>query len=723
MMTTAGYPAAPGKTTSTLDTLAFGGQHESSGDSSPDESASDDFKAAKPSDPALCQQVIDHECANTIRFLAVDAINKANSGHPGAPLGQAPIGYLLFSEFMNFNPATPEWVNRDRFVLSCGHGCMLQYALMHLAGYESVSMDDIKQFRQLHSKCPGHPENIETRGIEVTTGPLGMGLANAVGLAAAERHLAAVYNVEGMPLVDHHTYCIVGDGCLQEGLSHEACAIAGHLQLGKLVVLYDDNNITIEGNTELSFTEDVSARFEAYGWHVQTVADGNSDFVALRQAISAAKAETSKPSLIRVKTTIGFGCPNKAGSEKIHGAPVGSQEAAAMREYLGWEGGEFEVPDSVRDVFRAHAQQGAEKEQQWWALYESYKKAQPELAIQFQRAVLDKTLPEDWHACLPEVAEGDKALASRQHSHACLNALCPVLPELIGGSADLGPSNLTLMKATKDFAPASFEGRNMRFGVREFGMAAVCNAMSLHGTGLVPYCATFTVFTDYMRGAIRLAAISRAGSIFVTTHDSVAVGEDGPTHQPVETIPSLRMIPGLVVLRPADGNETSGAYRVAVERSKNLEGPTLLCLSRQTLQKIDRSSSAKTASGAYEVSDCPDPEIVLVATGSELSLAVDAAAALSPRRVRVVSMPSCELFRKQSAEYKKALLPAGIPKMSIEMSTTFAWMEFVDACVGINSFGTSAPGAACLKHFGFTVEGVVDSANRVLQGERGTISA
>jgi transketolase len=670
----------------------------------------------------LHHQLVDIECSNAIRFLAVDAINKANSGHPGAPLGQAPMGYLLFSEMMNFNPANPKWVNRDRFVLSSGHGCMLQYALMHLAGYEGVTMEDIKQFRQLNSRCPGHPENIETVGIDVTTGPLGMGMANSVGLAAAEQHLAATYNSEGIELIDHHTYCIVGDGCLQEGLSHEACAIAGHLRLGKLIVLYDDNNITIEGSTDLSFTENISARFEGYGWHVQTVKDGNSDFQALRCALQAAKLETSKPSLIRVKTTIGFGCPNKAGSEKIHGAPVGVQEAAAMRERLSWEFGEFEVPDSVYDVFRAHAQQGAEKEQQWWATYRQYQDAHPKLAAQFQRAVLDAELPNGWQDCLPEVQEHDKAFASRQHSHACLNAMCPVLPELIGGSADLGPSNLTLMKATNDFMPGSFDGRNMRFGVREFGMAAICNAMSLHGSGLVPYCATFTVFTDYMRGAIRLAALARAGSIFITTHDSVALGEDGPTHQPVETIPSLRMIPGLVVLRPADGNETSGSYRVAVERSKSMAGPTLLCLSRQTLPKIDRSCYEKTALGAYEVTDCVKPDVILVATGSEVSLALDAAAALASLQVRVVSMPSCELFRNQPREYKEALLPPATPKMSIEMTSTYAWMEFVDACVGINSFGASAPGSVCVKHFGFTVDNVVGCVRRLVDGERGTLS-
>jgi len=451
------------------------------------------------------------------------------------------------------------------------------------------------------------------------------------------------------------------------------------------------------------------------------VTDGNTDFAGLRQAIQVAKGETRKPSLIRVKTTIGFGCPNKAGSEKIHGAPAGLAEVAAMRKHLGWELGEFEVPESVYDVFRSHSQQGAEKEQRWWAMFAKYKDCNPDKGTLFERAVLNKALPDNWESCLPVVLEQDKALASRQHSQTCLNAMCPVLPELIGGSADLAPSNLTLMKGAKDFTHQSFDGRNMHFGVREFGMAAICNAMSLHGSGLVPYCATFTVFTDYMRGAIRLAALSRAGSIFITTHDSIAVGEDGPTHQPIETIPSLRMIPGLVVLRPADGNETAGSYKIAVERSKGGKGPTLLCLSRQTLPKLDLSSSQSTEMGAYEVTECEDPEVILVATGSEVALALSAAAALSVR-ARVVSMPSCELFRQQPREYKDVLLPQRVPKMSIEMSCSFAWMEFVDACMGINCFGASAPGPVCVSRFGFTTGNVVNCAWRLLNGERGILS-
>lgn len=393
-----------------------------------------------------------------------------------------------------------------------------------------------------------------------------------------------------------------------------------------------------------------------------------------------------------------------------------------MRANLNWEYKEFEVPDMVYDVFRAHAQQGAEAEQQWLATWTEYRKQHPQLAEQFQRSVLDRVLPEDWHACLPAVGEDDKALATRQHSQACLNSMCNVLPELIGGSADLGPSNLTVMKSAADFAPGSYHGRNVRFGVREFGMAAICNAMSLHGSGLIPYCATFTVFTDYMRNAIRLAALSKAGSIFITTHDSIHLGEDGPTHQPIETIPSLRLIPGLVVMRPADGNETSGAYKVAMERSKSLSGPTVLCLSRQTLAKNDQASIEKVQFGAYAVMDCEDPELILIATGSEVGLAMDAANELQSLRTRVVSMPSCELFRSQSREYKEALLPRAVPKLSIEASTTFSWLEFADGCVGINCFGASAPGSVCAEHFGFTVDNVVGCATRLLAGERGTLS-
>jgi transketolase len=662
------------------------------------------------------------ECINAIRFLAVDAVNKSNSGHPGAPMGQAPIGYLLFAETMNYNPQDPQWVNRDRFVLSSGHGCMLQYSLLHLAGYKSVSMDDIKQFRQWGSKTPGHPENFETEGIEVTTGPLGMGISNAVGLAAAEAHLAAVYNKPGLTLIDHYTYTIAGDGCMQEGISHESCAYAGHLGLGKLIAFYDDNGITIDGHTDLSFTEDVGKRFEAYGWQVLTVKDGDTDVAAIRKAIADAKACTDKPTLIKVKTTIGFGSPNKADSHDAHGAPLGAEEAKATRQQLGWNYGEFEVPQSAYDVFRKHAAAGTAKQGEWDKVWAEYQKKEPELAAQFKRSVIDRKLPDGWDSALPKLSEADKGKATRLHSQDCLNAIANVLPEFIGGSADLAPSNMTLMKCTGDFLKGSYSERNMRFGIREFGMGAVANAISLDKTGLIPYCATFTIFSDYMRGAIRIAALSQAGTIFVTTHDSVAVGEDGPTHQPIETIPSLRLIPDLTVIRPADGNETAGAYKYAVERSKLHSRPTFLAFSRQALPNLPNSSIENTLKGAYAVVDCADPELILIGTGSEVSLCVDAAKQLAGKKVKVVSMPSCEIFRSQVASYKDALLPKNVPKLSVEAAVTAGWSEWADAFVGVDCFGASAPGNTCLEKFGFNVPNVVSCAERALKGERGVLS-
>eukprot|EP00933_Yihiella_yeosuensis_P052112 TRINITY_DN50110_c0_g1_i1.p1 TRINITY_DN50110_c0_g1~~TRINITY_DN50110_c0_g1_i1.p1 ORF type:complete len:789 (+),score=211.97 TRINITY_DN50110_c0_g1_i1:59-2425(+) len=662
------------------------------------------------------------EAINAIRFLAVDAINKSKSGHPGAPMGQAPIGYLLFGEEMAYNPADPKWVNRDRFVLSSGHGCMLQYSLLHLSGYKSVSMDDIKQFRQWGSKTPGHPENFETEGIEVTTGPLGMGISNAVGLAAAEAHMAAVYNKPGMPLIDHYTYTIAGDGCFQEGISHEACAYAGHLKLGKLIAFYDDNGITIDGHTDLSFTEDVAKRYEAYGWQVIVVPDGDTNVSAIRKAIEEAKACTDKPTLIKVKTTIGFGSPNKADSHDAHGAPLGKEEGDATREVLGWTHGEFEVPQSVYDTFGKNAAAGAEKQAEWEKMWAEYQEKEPELAAQFKRAAMDRKLPDNWCDCLPKLTPEDKGKATRLHSQDCLNAIANTLPEFMGGSADLAPSNMTLMKCTGDFLNGSYSERNMRFGIREFGMGAICNALSLDKTGIIPYCATFTIFTDYMRGALRIAALSQAGTIFVTTHDSIAVGEDGPTHQPIETIPSLRLIPDLTCIRPADGNETAGAYKYAVERSKNESRPTFLAFSRQALPNLPNSSIENTLKGAYAVVECEDPEIILIGTGSEVGVCLNAAKEMSDKKVRVVSMPSTEIFREQPASYKDALLPKKVPKLSVEAACTSGWGEFADGFVGIDVFGASAPGDKCMEQFGFTAANVVSCANRLLDGESGVLS-
>jgi len=664
---------------------------------------------------------VETDCINAIRFLAVDAINKSQSGHPGAPMGQAPIGYLLMAEQMNYNPADSKWVNRDRFVLSSGHGCMLQYALLHLTGYESVSIDDIKQFRQWGSKTPGHPENFETDGIEVTTGPLGMGISNAVGLAAAEAHLASVYNKPGMTLIDHYTYTIAGDGCMQEGISHESSAYAGHLGLGKLIAFYDDNGITIDGHTDLSFTEDVGKRYEAYGWQVLTVTEGNTDVSAIRKAIEEAKACTDKPTLIKVKTIIGYGSPNKADSHDAHGAPLGAEEGQLTRDQLGWKYGEFEVPDQVYDTFRKHAKAGAGKQEEWNKVWAEYQKKEPELAAQFQRAVIDRKLPENWSDALPKLTPDDKGKATRLHSQDCINAIASTLPEFMGGSADLAPSNMTLMKCTGDFLKGSYQERNFRFGIREFGMGAVCNAMSLDKTGIVPYCATFTIFSDYMRGAIRIAALSQAGTIFVTTHDSIAVGEDGPTHQPIETIPSLRLIPDLTVMRPADGNETAGAYKYAVERSKNESRPTFMAFSRQALPNLPNSSIENTMKGAYAVIEEAAPELILVSTGSEVHVCVDAAKEMG-KKVRVVSMPSVEVFREQPADYKDKLLPKGVPTMSVEAACTSGWDEFSTAQVGINVFGASAPGGTCLDKFGFNTTNVKACAEKCLAGATGVLS-
>jgi len=549
-----------------------------------------------------------------------------------------------------------------------------------------------------------------------------MGVSNAVGLAAAEAHLAAVYNKDGFDLIDHYTYCIMGDGCCQEGISHESCAYAGHLGLGKLIVFYDDNGITIDGHTELSFTEDVGMRYEAYGWQVLTVEDGNEDVDALRKAIADAKACTDKPTLIKVKTVIGFGSPNKADSHDAHGAPLGSEEATATREQLGWKYGEFEVPDSVYDAFKANADAGAKKQEEWNKMYEEYKEKHPELAAQFQRCVLDRKLPEGWESCLPVLTEEDKGKATRLHSQDCLNAIADTLPELIGGSADLAPSNMTLMKCTGDFLKGSYEGRNMRFGIREFGMGAVCNAVSLDKTGLVPYCATFTIFSDYMRNAIRLAALAQCGTIFVTTHDSIAVGEDGPTHQPIETLPSIRMIPDMIVMRPADGNETAGAYKVAVERSKNESMPTFMAFTRQAVPNLPNSCIANVEKGAYAVIDCEDPDIILIGTGSEVGVCVDAAKELGDKKVKVVSMPCWELFRAQPDSYKDALLPKDVPKLSVEAAVTMGWGEWADAFVGIDVFGASAPGGTCMDKFGFNVPNVVACAEKCMAGEKGVLS-
>jgi transketolase len=649
---------------------------------------------------------------NAIRFLAIDAIEKSKSGHPGLPMGAAPMAYVLWKQFMRYNPKNPQWFNRDRFVLSAGHGCMLQYALLHLTGYDSVTLDDIKQFRQWESRTPGHPENFETPGVEVTTGPLGQGICNGVGLAMAEAHLAAKFNKPDCQIVDHYTYVIVGDGCNMEGVSGEACSLAGHLGLGKLIALYDDNHISIDGNTEISFTEDVGKRFEAYGWQVIHVQDGNTDLDGIAKAIEAAKAVADKPTLIKVTTTIGYGSPNKANTAGVHGAMLGADETKLTREALGWSYDSFEIPDDVKNHMSA-VESGAKYEGEWEAQLSTYRSKYAAEAAEFERYLSGK-LPSGWDASLPSYTAADKALASRQHSEKCLNALAPVLPELIGGSADLTHSNLTELKVSGNFQKGSYENRNLRFGVREHGMGAISNGIALHNSGLIPYCATFLVFADYMRAAIRLSALSQAGVIYVMTHDSIGLGEDGPTHQPVETLASLRAIPNLLVIRPADGNETSGAYQIAIANRKR---PTLLALSRQALTNLEQSSADAVAKGAYIASDSDGtPDLILMGTGSEVDLCIKAAEILrgEGKKVRVVSMPCWELFDEQDAAYQESVLPKAVTKrLAVEAASSFGWHRFVGTegdCVSIDRFGASAPGPVCLEKFGFTVDNVVAKA-------------
>jgi len=656
---------------------------------------------------------VDNLCVNSIRFLAVDAINKSNSGHPGLPMGCAPMAFALWDKVLRHNPLDPKWFNRDRFVLSAGHGCMLLYALLHLTGYESVTLDDIKQFRQWGSRTPGHPETFETAGVEVTTGPLGQGISNAVGLAIAEAHLAARFNRPGHTIVDHYTYVIMGDGCNQEGVSGEAASLAGHLGLGKLIALYDDNHITIDGNTAVSFTEDVMKRYEAYGWHVQHVPDGNTDVDAIVRAIEAAKAVTDRPSLIKVTTTIGYGSPNKANTAGVHGAALGADEAELTRKALDWPYGNFEVPQEAYDHWREAISRGAAAEAAWNQALESYRSAFPAEAAEFER-LLRGELPQGWDANLPSYTADDKGLATRQHSYNCLNAFGPGLPELIGGSADLTHSNLTDIKGEASFQKGSEANRYLHFGVREHAMAAILNGIAYHDSGLIPYGGTFAVFAGYMVGAMRLSALSELGVIYVLTHDSIGLGEDGPTHQPIETLASLRSIPNMLVIRPGDGNETSGAYQVAISNRKR---PSVLILSRQAMANQANSSAAAVAKGGYILEDSDGtPDLILIGTGTELELCTKAAAQLRAegRNVRVVSMPCVELFEEQDAAYRESVLPAAVRKrVVVEASSSFGWHKYTGfdgASVSIDRFGASAPGPVCLEKFGFTVDNVVATA-------------
>ncbi len=656
---------------------------------------------------------LDELCINSIRFLSVDAVQKANSGHPGLPMGCAPMAYVLWTRFLKHNPKNHTWVDRDRFVLSAGHGSMLLYSLLHLTGY-GLPLDQLQQFRQWGSKTPGHPENFMTDGIETTTGPLGQGVGNAVGMAMVEAHLAARFNKPEFAIVDHYTYVILGDGCNMEGVASEAASLAGHLGLGKLIMLYDDNHISIDGSTDLAFTEDVAKRYEAYGWHVQIVSDGNSDLAGIEKAIAAAKAVTDKPSMIKVRTTIGYGSPNKQGTEGVHGAALGEDEVKLTKENLGWPvEPKFHVPDEALAEFRKCVEKGPEAEAAWNDLFKRYKAKYPELAAEYER-VTSTTLPKGWEKALPSYAATDKGNSTRNHSGIVLNALAKVMPELIGGSADLAHSNMTYLKGLPDYQKSSYEGRNLRYGVREHGMGSILNGMVLH-KGVVPYGATFLVFADYMRGAMRISSLAGIGVPYILTHDSIALGEDGPTHQPVETIASLRVMPGMLVIRPADGNETSGAWKVAIERR---DMPTSLILTRQNLPNLEGSSIDAVTKGAYTLLDSKGtPELILLATGSEVPLAVDAAKKLSSegKKVRVVSMPCWELFEEQSQAYKDSVLPPAVTnRVSIEAATNFGWQRYAKAHVSIESFGASAPGPKCMEEFGFTVDNVCQTAKALL---------
>ncbi|EGQ9118982.1 transketolase [Vibrio parahaemolyticus] len=656
--------------------------------------------------------------ANAIRALSMDGVQQANSGHPGAPMGMADIAEVLWRSHLNHNPSNPEWADRDRFVLSNGHGSMLIYSLLHLSGYE-LSIDDLKNFRQLHSKTPGHPEYGYAPGIETTTGPLGQGITNAVGMAMAEKALAAQFNKEGHDIVDHFTYVFMGDGCLMEGISHEACSLAGTLGLGKLIAFWDDNGISIDGHVEGWFSDDTPKRFEAYGWHVIPAVDGH-DADAINAAIEAAKADP-RPTLICTKTIIGFGSPNKSGSHDCHGAPLGAEEIAATRKELGWEHGPFEIPQEVYAEWSAK-ETGAAKEAAWNEKFAAYEAAYPELAAEFKRRV-NGELPAEWEEKASQIIADLQAnpanIASRKASQNALEAFGALLPEFMGGSADLAPSNLTMWSGSKSLEANDFSGNYIHYGVREFGMTAIMNGIALHG-GFVPYGATFLMFMEYARNAMRMAALMKIQNIQVYTHDSIGLGEDGPTHQPVEQIASLRLTPNMNTWRPCDQVESAVAWKLAIERK---DAPTALIFSRQNLAQQPRSAEqvADIAKGGYILKDSDGkPELILIATGSEVELAVKAAEQLTAegKKVRVVSMPSTDAFDKQDAAYREAVLPSDVTaRIAIEAGIADFWYKYVGfdgRIIGMTTFGESAPADQLFEMFGFAVENVVNTAKELL---------
>jgi transketolase len=652
-------------------------------------------------------------CINTVRILAADAVQKANSGHPGTPMALAPLGHILWSGIMNYNPQNPQWSNRDRFVLSAGHACMLQYSFLYLTGYD-LTLNDIKKFRQLHSKTAGHPEYGLLDGIEATTGPLGQGFANAVGMGIAQKWLADRYNKPGFDLFDYHIYVICSDGDVMEGITSEAASVAGNLQLGNLIYIYDDNHITIEGNTALTFNEDVAARFLSYGWHVQTLPDGN-DLAAMTDALKKAKAETGKPSLIRLRTHIGYGSPNKVDSASAHGAPLGEDEVKLVKKFFGFDPDQsFVVPDNVLSFYRAEGKKGIEKEKQWNNLFNQYREKYPVEANEYVSTANGK-LPAGWKEKLPFFS-GEEKIATRKASGKVLNAIAAQIPFLIGGSADLSPSTDTILDKYESFSPEHREGRNFHFGIREHSMGAILNGIALT-KGFIPYGATFLIFSDYMRPPMRLAAISKIKPIYVFTHDSIGLGEDGTTHQPIEQLAGLRSVPNMMVIRPADANETAQAWRVALEHTG---GPVAIVLTRQGLPVINQEKYAKASGlekGAYILSE-PDakPDVILMGTGSEVYLLLKAQEKLKEKSIhaRVVSMPSWELFEKQDAAYKESVFPKNIRKrLSVEAGSTMGWLRYTTEdgkSLGINHFGESAPAEEIFKEFGFTVENIVSLA-------------
>ena len=651
--------------------------------------------------------------ANTIRGLSVDGVAAANSGHPGMPLGMADVCAVLWSEHMNFNPKNPKWLNRDRFILSAGHGSMLIYSLLHLYGYD-LSMDDLKAFRQWGSKTPGHPENFVTAGVETTTGPLGQGVANAVGFALAEASLAARYNRESSEIIDHYTYVVAGDGCLQEGISHEACSFAGHNKLGKLIMLYDSNNITIDGPTHISFTEDTRKRFEAYGWQVLEI-DGH-DYDQINAAIAEAKKEKSKPSIIICKTIIGFGSPNRAGTSKAHGEPFPAEEIELMKEKLGLpKDKSFFVPDEISDLRAKTQEKGENLENKWNELWENYKNKNQEAAKELENSIKGEISKEAFD--IPQFGS-EKAIATRSASGTVLNHIAKYIPQLMGGSADLTPSNNTLPAGEESFSPENPKGRYIRYGVREHGMAAIMNGMALHG-GVLPYSGTFFVFSDYMRPAMRMSALMEQQVVYVLTHDSIGLGEDGPTHQPEAHLWAYRTIPNMTVIRPMDANETAEAWKSAL---KNKKGPTCLVLTRQNLPVYDRAGlgwakSEEAQKGGYVLCEDKDFEAIIIATGSEVELAVEAKAKLNEQgvKVRIVSMPSTNIFDEQPQEYKESVLPKNILKrVAVEAGVTLGWYKYVGLegrVIGLDRFGASAPYKTLYKEFGITTDAIVEAVN------------